>query len=80
MKRVPIIVTIVTLYAIVYQFTPLLDISGDTTIIMFVLAPIPVLWMAYNIFKYSKPSQLTFDDQFYEDWDYKRNGKEELND
>jgi hypothetical protein len=78
MKRVPIIVTIVTLYAIVYQLTPQLDVSGNATIIMFVLAPIPVLWMAYNILKHSKPSQLTFDEQFYEDWNYKRNGKEEM--
>ena len=78
MKRLQWIVLITTLFAIFYQFTPLIDISGRTTLFMFTIAPFFVIWMGYNILKYGKPSKKTFDEQFYEDWDYKRNGREEL--
>jgi hypothetical protein len=78
MKRLQWIVAITTLFAIVYQFTPVIDISGRTTLLMFTIAPLLVIWMGYNILKHGKSSKLTFDEQFYEDWDYKRNGKEEL--
>lgn len=78
MKRVPWIVALTTLFAIVYQFTPAIDLSGNTTIVMFCIAPFLVIWMAYNILKHGKPSNRNFDDYFYDDWNYKRNGKEEL--
>ena len=78
MKRVQWIVAITTLFAIIYQFTPAIDISGRTTLFMFTVAPFLVIWMGYNILKHGRSSALTFDEQFYEDWDYKRNGKEEL--
>jgi hypothetical protein len=32
----------------------------------------------YVILKYGKPSEHTFEERFYDDWDYKRNGREEM--
>jgi len=45
---------------------------------MFFLSPFLVLYMGYVILKYGKPSGSTFDERFYDDWDYRRNGKEEM--
>jgi hypothetical protein len=78
MKRVQWIVLAVTLYAIFFQLTPFLNISEGVIWIMFFLSPFLVAWMGYNILKHARPSQHSFDEYFYDDWDYKRNGKEEL--
>lgn len=79
MKRVTLITTIVTLYAVFYQLTPVLGFSEKVIYSMFMISPFLVGWMAYNIIRYGKPSERSFNDYFYDDWDYKRNGKEELN-
>lgn len=78
MKRVQWIVLAVTLYAIFFQLIPFLEIAEEAVWIMFFISPLLVAWMGYNILKHSKPSQHSFDEYFYDDWDYKRNGKEEL--
>ena len=78
MKRLQWIVLIVTLYAIFFQITPYLGISEEIIWFMFFLSPFLVIWMGYNIMKNGKPSRNTFDEYFYDDWDYKRNGREEL--
>ena len=79
MKRVQWIVLLVTIYALFYQFTPYIDDSGKLTAFMFVLAPFLVIWMGYSILKHGSSSGKSFDRYFYDDWDYERNGKEELN-
>jgi hypothetical protein len=40
---------------------------------MFILSPFVVIYMAYVILKYGKPSKHTFEERFYEDHDYERN-------
>ena len=47
-------------------------------LLMFILSPFMVIAMLYVILKYGKPSRYTFDEIFYDDWDYERNGKEEM--
>lgn len=37
------------------------------------LSPVVVLWVAYRILKDPHPSGHTFEDRFYEDYDYQRN-------
>jgi len=54
-------------------------LSNDNIIIgMFLLSPFMVISMVYVILKFGEPSKHTFDERFYDDWDYTRNGKEEL--
>jgi hypothetical protein len=78
MKRFQWIVIIVTLYAFFFQLTPFLHIPAAVIWLMFFLSPFLVIWMSYNIIKHGKPSQHSFDEYFYDDWDYQRNGREEL--
>ena len=78
MKKVTFVVTMVTLFAVFYQVAPHIGIAERYTYFMFFLSPFPVLYMGYVILKYGKPSGNTFDEQFYDDWDYRRNGKEEM--
>ena len=78
MKKVPIVVTLATLYAVFFQIAPHIGVGDEAMFTMFFLSPFVVLYMAYVILKYGPPSGNTFDERFYDDWDYKRNGKEEM--
>jgi len=78
MKKVPLVITLVTAYLIVYQLAPHIGINDNIIIGMFLLSPFMVISMVYVILKYGEPSKHTFDERFYDDWDYTRNGKEEL--
>lgn len=73
MEKIKWPVIIVTAYAFFYQFTPAIGFSDQVIMTLFMVSPIPVLWMVYKILKNGIPSQRTFDEYFYEDVDYKRN-------
>ena len=78
MKKVPFTVTIATILAVFYQVAPHFGISERYMYLLFFLSPFLVMYMAYVILKYGRPSGNTFDERFYDDWDYRRNGKEEM--
>lgn len=78
MKKVPLVVTLVTAYLVFYQLAPYIGVGENTIILMFLLSPFLVIAMVYVILKYGEPSKFTFDEKFYDDWDYTRNGKEEM--
>ena len=80
MKNVPLIINLVTLYAIIFQVAVLVNINEKIIIVLFLLSPLLVFYMAYVILKFGKPSGHTFDERFYDDWDYIRNGSEEMTD
>jgi len=73
MKKPAIIIAISTLYLILFQASPYIDIPDEAIIAMFILSPFIVIYMAYVILKYGKPSKHTFEERFYEDHDYERN-------
>jgi uncharacterized membrane protein len=77
MKKVTLVVTIVTLFAVFYQAAPFIGVADEFIFAMFFISPFLVLYMAYVIMKFGKPSGHTFDEKFYDDVDYRRNGKEE---
>jgi hypothetical protein len=78
MKKLPLAIGIVTLYALLFQLTPYIGIPANIIFSMFLFSPFLVMYMAYVILKYGKPSQHTFEERFYDDYDYTRNGKEEM--
>lgn len=80
MKNVPLIINLVTLYAIIFQVAVLVNVNEKIIIVLFLLSPLLVFYMAYVILKFGKPSRHTFDERFYDDWDYIRNGSEEMKD
>jgi hypothetical protein len=78
MKKVQIAATFVTIYLVFFQSAPYVDIPADIIVTMFFLSPFLVIGMVYTVLKYGEPSKDTFEEKFYDDFDYKRNGKEEL--
>ncbi len=78
MNKVPLVITLVTAYLVFFQLSPLIGLGDDVILLIFVISPFMVIAMLYVILKYGKPSRYTFDERFYDDWDYKRNGKEEM--
>jgi hypothetical protein len=73
MKKPAIIIALSTLYLIIFQVSPYIGIPGEAIIAMFILSPFIVIYMAYVLLKYGKPSKHTFEERFYEDHDYERN-------
>ena len=74
MKKPVIVITVATLFVILYHASPYIGIPDEVILAMFILSPIVVIYMAYVILKYGKPSQHTFEERFYDDYDYKRVG------
>ena len=72
MKKPAIVIAFATLYLIIFHLSPYIGASDEAIIAMFILAPFIVIYMAYVILKYGKPSGHTFDERFYDDYDYKR--------
>lgn len=75
MKKVPVVITLATLYAIFFQVAIYTDMSEDIIFAMFFFSPIVVIYMAYTILRYGKPSGHTFEERFYDDWDHKKETK-----
>lgn len=73
MKKTVIVITLATLYVLLFHSSPLMGIPDEFIIAMFILSPIVVIYMAYVILKYGKPSGHTFDERFYEDYDHRKN-------
>jgi hypothetical protein len=78
MKKVSVAITIATLYALLFQFTFFVGISEQIIFCMFLLSPFVILYLAYIILKYGKPSPYAFEERFYDDFNYRRNTKELL--
>jgi hypothetical protein len=76
MKKVPLVITLASLYVFIFHASPVLGLPVEVIVAMFVLSPFVVIFMAYIILKFGKPSGYTFDEKFYDDTDYRRNGKE----
>ena len=67
MGKVSIVVSVVTLFALVCQLAPYIAIPDKVTLFMFIISPFVVIYMVYVILKYGKPSGNTFDEKYYED-------------
>jgi ABC-type transport system involved in cytochrome bd biosynthesis fused ATPase/permease subunit len=73
MKKPGTTIAIATIYLIIFQVVAQTDSSASIIFSMLSFAPFVILYMTYVILKYSKPSEHTFEERFYDDWDYKRN-------
>ena len=69
MKKVPATITFVTLFAVFYHIAPFINVPDKLIYGMFLVSPFLVLYMAYVILKYGKPSGHTFKDRYYDDLD-----------
>ena len=69
MKRSVIVITLATLYVLLFRSSPLMNIPDEFIIAMFILSPIVLIYRVYVVLKYRKPSGHTFEKRFYEDFD-----------
>ncbi len=76
MRNVPAVVIFVTLYAICFRLAIFFELPQNVIFGMFTLSPFLILYMVYIVLKHGKPSKYTFDEKFYDDHSYMRNGKE----
>ena len=72
MKKPAIVIAFATLFVIFYNASPYINIPDEVIIAMFILSPVIMIYMVYVILKYGKPSKHTFEERFYDDYDYKR--------
>jgi hypothetical protein len=72
MKKPLVVIIFATLYLIFFYASPHIGIPDEVIIPMMVISPIVVVYMVFVVLKYGKPSGHTFEDRFYEDYDYKR--------
>ncbi len=70
-------ITATTIFVIFYNALPWLGATDTLIVTIFAVAPLPVIWMIVRILKDGTPSPQTWDEYFYEDHAYRRNGQEE---
>ena len=67
MKGIRFPVYFVTACLVLYTMLHQAGVSLLILFPMFGLSPFMVIWMVYQVLKKGKPSNKTFDDQFYDD-------------
>lgn len=72
MKKPGIVIVLATIYVLLFHSSPLMGVPDEFIIAMFILAPFVVIYMVYVVLKYGKPSNHTFEERFYDDYDHKR--------
>ena len=69
MKRSVIVITLATLYVLLFRSSPLMGIPDEFIIATFILSPIVLIYRVYVVLKDRKPWGHTFEERFYEDFD-----------
>jgi hypothetical protein len=77
MKKIRIPIILATLYVFIYATTPYWT-PEYITAAMYLLSPIIVIGLVWIVLRKGEPSQLTFDEAFYEDYPAKTIGKKRL--
>jgi hypothetical protein len=68
MKKPAVVVTLVSLFVLIYQLSPFLGFAEHLIFRMYLLSPFLLGYMAYIIIRYGKGPSQTFEDAFYEDY------------
>ena len=72
MKKPAVVIAFATLFMIFYNLSPYIGIPDEFIIAMFIVSPVVLIYMAYVILKFGKPSKYTFEERFYDDLEYFR--------
>ena len=68
MKKPVVVISLATVFMLVYNLSPFIGVPDEAIIAMFILSPLVLIYMAYVILRYGKPSKYTFEDRFYDDY------------
>jgi len=67
------VISITTGTLIIYLFSVGFGINYSIIVGLFLMVNVAFIWMVFRILKSEKPPKRSFENYFYEDWDYKRN-------
>ena len=67
MKKPGVVIFLATIYAMVFNASPFLGIPPSAILLMFILSPFIMIYMAYVVLRFGKPSKYTFDQRWYDD-------------
>lgn len=70
MQKIKWLIGIVTTYLIIYQSAAFMGFSDNIVVAMCLASSFLLLWMMYKILKNGIPSERTFEEYFYDDYDY----------
>lgn len=76
MKKVYSAIAASTLFLLVFQMTRFIEMPADIIYAMFLLSPFVMIGLIWVVLHNGEPSVFTFDERFYDDYDYRRNGVE----
>lgn len=76
MEKIAIPVISTSLLLVVFTTLGFFEADMDIILAVFLISPFAIIWMVYQVLKSGTPSHKTWDEYFYEDFDYRRNGKE----
>jgi hypothetical protein len=69
MEKVKFPILLTSFFVLFLNLFPFLGVPVAVIASMLMVAPLLTFWMVYKILRDAEPSQLTFDDQWYDDWD-----------
>jgi len=76
MKNITFPVLSTSFLLLIFTVLCFFEANIDIIIAIFLLSPFVIIWMVYKVLKSGIPSGKTWDEYFYEDFDYRRNGTE----
>lgn len=72
MESVKYPVLVATAFVIFFNLTPFLGIPYSIIAVLFVCSPFVTFWMVYKVLREGVPSEKTFDNFWYEDYQKNR--------
>jgi len=78
MKNIRFPVWFTTFYLLFFTISALYGISPLLTLVLFLLSPVMVIWMVYSVLTKGEYHGATFNERFYEDVDYVKRPKYEV--
>jgi hypothetical protein len=75
MKKVNLAIITSTVYLAFFQAAIFLGLNDSVIFGLLLVSPVIIFSLVYVILKHGKPSPYTFEERFYDDFDYIRNNK-----
>lgn len=76
MKKIALPLLSTSLLLLLFTVLCFFEANIDIIIAIFLLSPFVIIWMVCKVLQSGTPSGKTWDEYFYEDFDYRKNGTE----
>ncbi len=72
MEKIKLPILLTTLYLFIFVVISTFDALMALTFLLVSLSPVPIIWMVYRVLRDGTPSPHTFEERFYDDYEYER--------